>query len=259
MKVSLTPKNSIALLSLSFIMQETHEIAHTVVGRIICGCWGKRNFNLWGLCSGCSEVEPLSILATSAGPFYTFSIIWIGYFLLFKSSPKLKSIGFALIIASMPLSRILTPIFGSGDEIYALNKLWNNHTLAWIVGLLFVFALVIPPVVKVWNVIGNKRKILWFIGLLLVPFLMTGAIVFGILQSLLLENGVMNAYWILGSPKLVTVWLTFLIIVFTVFSKSISTLLRHSPENKDNNTTSSVMRSPLKGVQGADLKAAPPF
>ena len=238
MKVSLTPKNGTALLFLCFIMQETHELAHTTMGRIICGCWGKRNFNLWGLCSGCSDEKSLSILATYAGPFYTFSIIWIGYFLLFKSSPKLKSIGFALIVSSMPFSRILTPILGGGDEVYALNKLLDNHSLAWAAGLTLVFVLVIPPSVKLWNVIENRRKALWFVGILLVPFFMTGAVVFGLLQSLLLENGIMNDYWILGSPKLVTVWTLSSIIVFTVLSKSISTLLEPALKDYDNDTTS---------------------
>ena len=233
MKISLTPKNSIALLILSFIMQETHEIAHTTMGRIICGCWGKRNFNLWGLCSGCSDERPLSILATYAGPFYTFLVIWIGYFLLFKSSPKLKSIGFSLIISSMPFSRILTPIFGGGDEIYALNKHLENHALAWAVGLVIVFTLIIPPVIKVWNTIGNKRKIWWFVGLLLIPFFMTGAVVFGILQSFLLKNGVLADYWILGSPVLVTLWLILSLFVFTVFSSSILTILQPVPGEDD--------------------------
>jgi len=232
MKISLTPKNSVALIFLSFIMQETHELAHTGVGRIVCGCWGKRNFNLWGLCSGCTDEKSLSILATYAGPFYTYLVIWTGYWLLFKSSPKLKSAGFALIVASMPFSRVLTPIFGGGDIIYALNKHWENHTLAWVVGLVIVFTLIVPPVIKLWNVIENKRKTLWFVGLLLVPFLLTGAVVFGILQSVLLENGFLSDYWVLGSPMLVTVWLIFSIIAFTAFSSSILTLLK--PGSKDN-------------------------
>lgn len=231
MTVSLTPGNSIALLFLSFIMQETHEIAHTATGRIICGCWGKRNFNVWGLCSGCSDEKPWSILATYAGPLYTFSIIWIGYFLLLKSSPKLKSAGFALIIASMPFSRILTPVFGGGDEIFALNKHLHNHALAWTAGLILVLALIIPPTVRVWDAIENKRKAWWFAGMLLVPFLMTGAVVFGVLQSLLLENGIMSDYWILGSPRLVTVWLLFSTLVFAVSGRSILTLLTPAPEN----------------------------
>jgi hypothetical protein len=67
--------------------------------------------------------------------------------------------------------------------------------------------------------------------MLLVPFLMTGAVVFGVLQSLLLENGIMSDYWILGSPRLVTVWLLFSTLVFAVSGRSILTLLTPAPEN----------------------------
>lgn len=226
MKIALTPKSTTALLFLSFIMQETHELAHTSVGRLICGCWGRRNFNLWTLCKGCGDERPLSILATYAGPAYTFLVIWTGFYLLLKSSAKLKSIGFALIVSSMPLSRIISPIFGSGDEVYALNSHWNNRPLAWIVAVVIVLALAIPPVVKIWNTIGNRRKPLWMVGLILVPFIMTGIVVFGIFQTLLLDNGILKEYWILGSPMLVTMWFMFCVLICALFAKSLTTLLQ---------------------------------
>lgn len=226
MKITLTLKNSLALLFLSFIMQETHELAHTGVGRLICGCWGRRDFNFWTLCSGCSDQNSLSILATYAGPAYSFSVIWLGFFLMTKSAAKLKSIGLALIVSTMPFSRILTPVFGSGDEVFALNSHWNNHTLAWIIAVIAVFALVIPPCVKVWNTIENRRKTLWFVGLIFVPFFMTGLVVFGLFQTLLLKNGVLAEYWILGSPMLVTSWLMLCLVVCAIFGRSLTTLLQ---------------------------------
>lgn len=226
MKITLTPKNTIALLFLSFIMQETHEIAHTSVGRFICGCWGKRNFNVWNLCKGCSDEKPLSILATVAGPAYSFLVIWTGFYLLTKASAKLKSVGLALVVSSMPFSRIITPIFGGGDEVFVLNKLWNNHTLAWVVSVVIVLSLAIPPMIKIWNTIENRRKILWMVGLIFVPFLMTGMVVFGIFQALLLDNGFLEEYWILGSPMLVTVWLIFSVAVCIIFGHSLTTLLQ---------------------------------
>lgn len=231
MKISLTPKNSIALLFLSFIMQETHELAHTGVGRLICGCWGQRNFNVWGVCEGCAEEHPEAILATWAGPFYSFSVLWVGFILLLLPSGKMKSIGFALIVATMPLSRIITPLLGGGDEIYALNRVLDNRSLAWAIGLPLVLIFVIPPVVKAWKTIENKKKLGWFLGMLFIPFIITGVVVFGVLQSSLLENGFMDEYWVLGSPKLVTMWFIFSVVVFAIFSKSILTLLQPTQLN----------------------------
>lgn len=233
MKITLTPRNSTALLFLSFIMQETHELAHTSVGRLICGCWGQRNFNVWTLCKGCSAEQPISILATVAGPVYSFLVIWTGFYFLTKASAKLKSIGLALVISSMPLSRIITPIFGSGDEVLSLNRLWNNHTLAWIVSVVIVLSLAIPPLVKIWNLIANRRRPLWMAGLIVVPFLMTGIVVFGLLQGLLLNNGVLREYWVLGSPMLITVWLIFCVAVCIVFGRSLTTLLHPTDIRKE--------------------------
>lgn len=231
MKITLTPKNTIALLFLSFFMQETHELSHTSVGRMVCGCWGKRNFNVWNLCGECRDENPLAILATYAGPTYSFLVIWMGFILLSERfSAKVRSIGFALIVSSMPFSRILTPIFGGGDEVYAFKSHWNNHTLAWIAAVVITLSLAILPCVRLWNAIGNRQRIWWFVGLIFVPFFMTGLVVFGVLQTLLLGNGVLAAYWIMGSPMLITVWLMVCVGVCLISGPSLTTLLQPHEE-----------------------------
>ncbi len=224
MKINLTPKNGIALLFLSFIMQETHELAHTGVGRIICGCWGKRNFNFWGLCKGCED--PLAILATYAGPLYSFAIIWFGYYFLTKQTSRQKSIGFTLVISTMPISRVITPLFGGGDEVYALNTHFNNHTISWITGLFIVCLAIIPPTIKAYLVIDNTRKILWFVSMLLIPFIMTGLVVFGLLQGLVLSNDILSAYWVLGSPMIITLWFLVCLLVLLFTGGSLKTILK---------------------------------
>ena len=228
MKITLTAPNAIALAALSFFMQETHELAHTSVGRLICGCWGERDFNQWGLCSDCAHGEPLTVLATFAGPAYSFAVIWLGYFLLTRPSATTKSIGFALIVSSMPFSRILTPLFGSGDEVYGMTVLGLDRMTAWPIAVAVTLALAIPPVVKIYTTIDNRLKVLWIIGLLLIPFLLVGAVVFGLLMELLLKNGILDDYWILGSPMLVTVWLFVVIGLLVLFGKHLGTLLKPS-------------------------------
>lgn len=225
MRIKLTVPNSIALAALSFFMQESHELAHTSVGRLLCGCWGRRNFNLWGLCADCVRSEPITLLATLAGPFYSFTMIWIGYYLLTKASARTKSFGLALVISSMPFSRVLTPIFGGGDEIFALTRFGMNHTLAWVLTLIVVFALAVPPMVRIYRTIENRRKVLWIIGLLLVPFLMIGAVVFALLQGFVLGNGILADDWVLGSPMIVTLWVLTCVAVVIVFGRHLGTLL----------------------------------
>lgn len=227
MKITLTWQNAIALAALGFFMQESHELAHTSVGRVICGCWGRRDFNVWGVCGDCAN-ESLTVLATFAGAAYTFAVIWIGYFMLKRASATTKSIGFALIVASMPFSRILTPLFGGGDEVFGMRTLGIERAVAWPIAVVVVLALIIPPVVKIYRTIDNRMKPLWIVGLLLVPFLLVGAVVFAFLQEALLKNGVLAEYWILGSPMLVSVWLFVVLGLLVLFGRHLGTLLRPS-------------------------------
>lgn len=231
MRIELNVRNGIALAALSFLMQETHELAHTSVGRLICGCWGHRDFNVWTLCAECAHQAPLTLLATFAGPLYSFSIIWIGYYLLTRATATTKSVGFALIVSSMPFSRVLTPLFGGGDEIFALRRLGVDHSIAWALVLVVVLALLVPPVVKIYNLIENRRKLLWMIGLLLVPFLMVGAVVFAVLQGMILRKGILDEPWIMGSPLLVTLWLFVVVALLGVFGRHIPTLLQASGDD----------------------------
>ena len=127
MKLKLTPKFIMTFLALTFVMHEAHEIVHTSIGRLICGCWGQRDFNVWGLCEGCSEQKPYAIISTFAGPIFTFIMIWIGTILISKTKTEnQKAIGFSLIFANMPFARILTASMGSGDEVWGLNQLLKN-------------------------------------------------------------------------------------------------------------------------------------
>lgn len=226
MKIVLTRWNCLALAALSFFMQESHEIAHTVTGRIICGCWGKRDFNVWGICKGCSDETRLSVLATLAGPAYTFGLIWLGFFLMAKSSLKAKSWGIALVVSSMPFSRVLSPLLGMGDEMLAMRYLGMDRSVAWPIAVLVVFVLAVPPLVRLYRLIDNRRKPLWMLGLVFVPFFMIGAVVFAFLQGTLLRNGILAEYWILGSPTIVTIWMFVTIALVAIFGRHASTLLQ---------------------------------
>jgi hypothetical protein len=235
MRVALNVANGTALLALSFLMQEAHELAHTSVGWLLCGCWGQRDFNVWGLCRDCAADEPLTLLATFAGPAYSFAVIWLGYLLLGRASARARSVGFALVVSSMPFSRVLTPIFGGGDEAFALRRLGLDHGVAWGVALVVVCALAVPPVARIARLIERRRKALWIVGLLLVPFLAIGAVVFGLLQGQVLQRGILDETWIMGSPMLVSLWLLVCAVVFAAFARQLPTLLEPAgaPEGGD--------------------------
>lgn len=223
MNIKLNLKFTVSFIALLFVMHEAHEIAHTTLGRIICGDWGERDFNVWGLAEGCSQGDFISMLPTYFGPIFTFSMIWIGTFLLKRDhSIERKSLGFALLFANMPFARIMTAAFGGGDEVYATNVLLDNYNLSWGLGFASIILITAFPLYSAFISI-NKNRLGWFLLFFLAPVAIDLIVVLGVMNTLL-ENGVLATYWILGSPMLVTFWTLFVFIVFLVMRKHIFTL-----------------------------------
>lgn len=224
MTLKLTPQFILTFLCLTFVMHEAHEIVHTSIGRLICGCWGQRDFNMWELCEGCSKQNSFSIIATFAGPIFTFIMIWIGKSLIENTkTDKQKSLGFALIFANMPFARILTASMGGGDEVFGINLLLKNHTQSWIIGLLFILLITYIPLYKAFKIIQNKRKIGLFLLFLIVPIIIDLLWVLGVLNTLL-EKKILSHSWILGSPTIVTIWTIFITVMYWLTRKNIYTL-----------------------------------
>lgn len=220
MKINLSFKYVIAFLSLLFVMHELHEIAHTSIGRIICGCWGKRDFNVWELCEGCSKEHPISILATIAGPLFSFIMIFLGAWLLKKQKLNFKSLGFSLIFANMPFGRLLSAILSSGDEVYILETFGLNSITAHISGVLIITVIIFYPLTLTYKSISNKRKMIWFFGFLFLPLIIDILIVLIGLNTLL-TKGFLSDYWILGSPVLVSRWTIFVILILIASYKNL--------------------------------------
>ena len=108
----------------------------------------------------------------------------------------------------------------------AMRNLGVDRSIAWAVAVLVVFALAVPPVVKIYRLIDNRRKVLWILGLVFVPFFMIGAVVFAVLQGMVLNNGILAEYWIMGSPKIVSLWLFTVTALLLIFGRQVSTLLK---------------------------------
>lgn len=210
MKPRPTLKYFIAFAALLFTMHELHEIAHTSVGRLICGCWGQRDFNVWELCRGCSEGSHLGLLATLAGPVFTFGMIWWGYRLLGNQDIGYQSLGFSLIFANMPIGRLLSAILNSGDETYMLRSLGMERNAAAIAASVLIFLIIFIPLRKAYLALGGKQKIIWFLGFLVLPLIFDLLIVLGLLNTLL-NRGILDNYWILGSPMIVSLWTFFVL------------------------------------------------
>jgi hypothetical protein len=91
MKITVAWLPLLAFGALQFALGEAHELVHTGLGRLLCGCWGSRDFNVWSLCATCDHAPLRNLAATYAGPLFTFAMMWWGYYLLAPSNPVTPS------------------------------------------------------------------------------------------------------------------------------------------------------------------------
>jgi hypothetical protein len=223
LQIQLTFKSLLVFLFLFFLMHELHELAHISTGRIVCGCWGTRDFNVWGLCSDCEKTNPYAVIATFAGPVFTFIMLWIGrYWLKYGQSTERRSFGLALIFGNMQFGRMYMAATGSGDEITGLRTLFlnpdhSNSQLIKIITVVIVSVICIPPLIAAYRAIDNKRKILLYCSLVIVPLILDTVIILILLNGLL-QKKLLNQIWVMGAPLLVSVWFVLcLLIVITNF------------------------------------------
>lgn len=229
MKLKLNPAYIFTFLMLTFVLSELHEIAHTAVGRLICGCWGKRDFNAWDLCESCQN-NPYGFISTMMGPIFSFSMAYWGANMLKKqNSTEKQTLGFSMVFSSLSITRLLNVVpFGGGDEFTVFyNQVFNdNRTLSLVAAFVLIAVIVFYPLRKAYLFIENKNRWAWFLGFSILPFIVVIVTILGVLNSVL-ATGFLNEYWILGSPKIVTLWTFLVVFLFMVSRKNLMQLKKH--------------------------------
>jgi hypothetical protein len=223
MHLKITPRYIVAFLLLLIVMMELHEIVHITLGRILCGCWGPRDFNVWSLCEGCKENQPLWWTATLIGPAFSFLMMWMG--MAWLSSPNLKksALGFSLIFANIPFGRITTVMMGGGDEMVVIKNFFKEdftRPQMILIGSILILAVGLPPIVKAFKVIKNRLAWLYILAFMTVPlmFLLVYTLV---ALNTLLSNGFLSNEWIMGTPILITLHTLMAMILLTLFRKNL--------------------------------------
>lgn len=206
MKITLTWHSLLAFMLLLFVAGEAHELVHTGLGRLLCGCWGTRDFNVWSLCAACDHRPYVQLAATLSGPLFSFALMWVGYWLMGSpSSARRWSLGFALVFASIPFARILGAVLmGGNDEVYALSK-WMPYHRAWVLGAALVLLATVPPLGRAYATLAPRGRLWVFMGFFLLPTAVLFVVILGGMNSWL-ASGFLATYGILGSPILVTCW-----------------------------------------------------
>jgi len=222
MQIRMSVSYIIAFLLLTVIMLELHEIVHILVGRLICGCWGSRDFNVWSLCVEC-KLDNLSWLATLGGPVFSFAIMWLGMFWLSSPNSNIKAFGFSLIFANIPFGRISEVMKGAGDEMVVTRHLLKSHFSSTQMVLIcsgIILALGLPPIIKAFNILTNKNSWLYIIGFLTVPILFI-LIYILIGMNSLLNTGFLSTIGIMGTPVLITFHTIVTMLIFLFLYKKI--------------------------------------
>jgi hypothetical protein len=223
MHIKLSFSSVIAFLLLTIVMFELHETAHIVVGRIICGCWGIRDFNVWALCNECDKSHPLYWIATLAGPVFSFVLMWVGMHWLSSSNLSTKAIGFSFIFANIPFGRISEVFKGAGDEMVVTRHLLKSYfspTQMIFVCSGFVLALGLPPIIKAFNSLNNKRSWLYVAGFLTLPIAFILLYILIGMNSLL-TNGFLSTIGIMGTPLLITIHTAIATVVLLLIRKNL--------------------------------------
>ena len=231
MKIKITGKFIIEFLALTFVMLELHEIVHTAVGRIICGCWGLRDFNAWEICETCQNIK-FAWLSTLAGPVFTFIMIWYGSsYLKITNTNQQKSFGIALIFANTPFGRILNPLLKSGDEATLMNLIIENISLASFITLVIILLITVYPMYKTYKTIENK-PIGYFLLFFFAPVFIIILVILVVLNTIL-SKGILSEVGLLGSPIIVNIWSVFVLVILIVFRKNLYTLGVLKTENNN--------------------------
>ncbi len=189
--IKITWKYCLAFYCLIMLYSSLHELVHHFTGFIVCGEWGYKTFNYFE--TACED-NPVTYIATYAGPIFSFIVMWIGAYLLQRktSTTYTKQLAFALIFAQLPFQRMLMCFFKMNDEYYASSQLFGQTNLVYGLVILCIWICCIPPLIVAYRSIQNKYKIGWFLFyLVLFPYLLWGPI-FGLLEYLLVNKHVLN-------------------------------------------------------------------
>ena len=197
-----------------------HELVHHFAGYLICGDWGYKSFNYF---STACEDDPKTYYATYAGPVFSFLIMYVGMYYLGAKSDYRKHLGFALIFAQLPLQRMLMPIFRGNDEYYASYHLFGDSNAVWIITILVVWVICLPPLIRAYRAIGNRQRLLWFLlYLVLLPHILWGPF-FALFEYMMVDKGIL-AQTVIGIGLLFIINEVFTIALYYLVRKWIDPL-----------------------------------
>jgi hypothetical protein len=212
MQLKINWKYVVAFLALNGVISELHEQAHITTGRLLSGCYGERDFNVWQGCA--TGTDPYPFAAPMAGPLFSYLVMWIGVWLLAHTATASgRSLGFSLVFAPLPFARIFTTLMGGGDERIFLMRVSGDafSPAALRVGAIALSLLFCaPPIIAAWRATSNRHRGWYIAGFCIVPLLVIWAYKLKVLNGLL-QQGVLATPVVIGTPAFVLIVFAFML------------------------------------------------
>jgi len=223
MKINYSWRYCLAFMAFVFVFGQLHELAHMIVGYIICGKSGIQvDFNIIRpICAEC-ESNPHIWLAGIAGPAFSYLMMWTGYFLLRSSNTRFYNLAFVLILGNLAFARVFTAGMGGGDERGVLSFFLSDQPLLIVkaVNFILVFCMAFPPIYMAYKKLISKNKLLVILGFCVVPLCIMMPYEFMLLGKVL-NAGFLSARHILGVPDLIYLHTTLMLLIVVLLRKEL--------------------------------------
>ena len=150
--------------ALSFLCLGAHELIHHLTVRLTCGTWGTMSFWQFQRPTGCSA-DGLSVVATLAGPLLTWLLIWGGRAMIHHGEARA---GVTLILANLPLARVVTVLIRGGDEMVVARAFAPGNVL-WLPMLALTLLLFWSPVLTAYRALQHSNRLQLLAAFLVLP------------------------------------------------------------------------------------------
>lgn len=224
MAIKLKWQNILAFLLLVLLVQETQQLIRMSVVHLFAHDYGKRDFLVFFAPDSSIDSTWGVVAATAAVSVLTWFLVWMGAAFKGFRSLKLKGVGFALILANLPLGRFVDFMLGRGDESRILMELFGydySHT-----GVLVRCGAVLLPILGIpvfiaFRRVSNPYTWLYVLGFLGLPIAFVQLYLGGLLNRLLLQIGLLDKVWVMGTPLLIAVHTGIVLVLLVIFRKGL--------------------------------------
>ena len=150
--------------ALTILCLGAHELIHHLLVRMTCGAWGTMSFWQFQRPVGCST-GGISLVATLAGPVFAWLLIWGGRAMIHHGEARA---GVTLILANLPLARVVTVLMRGGDEMVVARAFAPGDVL-WLPVLAITLLLFWSPVVTAYRALQHSNRLQLLAAFLVLP------------------------------------------------------------------------------------------